>query len=164
MSFRFDNCMHYMHLHAMGACCLSVSPFPEKTHSRPLSHLALSRVSRRWLEGWHVRQTFIHNLHVGPAPPAAARPAFCLLVCAVQACTIMHHCASTECLANALAKARVDGAGAPGGDEGVTVLQCDIQIQTRKGVHEHAVDLIAAGLTLCVLGSVAPCPTAAHPF
>ena len=163
MSSRFDNCMH---LHAMGVCCLSVSPFPEKTHSRPLSHLALSRVSRRWLEGRHVRHLFtiyIH-LHGGTASPAAARSAFCLLVCTVQACTIMHHCASTECLANALAKARVDGAGAPGGDEGVIVLQCDIQIHRREGVHEHAVDLIAAGLTLCVLGSVAPCPTAAHPF
>ena len=79
MSSRFDNCMH---LHAMGVCCLSVSPFPEKTHSRPLSRLALSRVSRSWLEGWHVRHLFtIYMLGQRPQLQLALRSMMFITTC-----------------------------------------------------------------------------------
>ena len=59
----------------------AVCPFPrslKKTHSRPPSHLALSRVSRWWLEGGHVRHLFtIYMLGQRPQQQLAlSRPAF----------------------------------------------------------------------------------------
>ena len=73
MSSRFDNCMHYMHLHAMGACC----PFPRSlkklTRARSLASLSLGCPVVGWKVG--MLASGISLIHIAfsqaPASPGA---------------------------------------------------------------------------------------------
>ena len=57
MSSRFDNCMHYMHLHAMGACC----PFPRSLKKLIRARSLTSRSLGCPVGGWRVGMLDIYS-------------------------------------------------------------------------------------------------------